>query len=472
MQERPTKKPGIKVFRIPRVKPWRIILPIFPQPKPGGIPTVVLIYGFIGLIAVGTLLLTLPISSKTGQITPPVNALFTATSAVCVTGLAVVDTGTYWSYFGQGVLIALIQIGGFGFMTSATIFLLVLGHRIGLRERLLIGESMGIPQPGGLIRLVRRMAFFTILVELLGAALLYIRFSAGNHPGLAAWKSIFHAVSAFNNCGLDLFSNFRSLMGYQGDTLVILVTAALIILGGISFMVVADLVTTRRLARLSLNSKIVLTTTLLLLVVGTIVILLTEYFNSATLGTLPFPQKMLNAFFMSVTPRTAGFSTVDVGKLGTYTLHFIIILMFIGGATGSTAGGIKVNTFGMLMLTIWSSIQGMEHARAFGREFTTTQVYRALAVLMLSLGIVAVATFALTVTEQHIHLSLLFETVSAFGTVGLSTGITPFLSTAGRLIVTITMFVGRLGPLTIALSLLQRLQPSTYRQPEEAIRIG
>lgn len=472
MREGQTRRPAERLLRGPLVRPWRIALRVVPTPKASAPSPLLLIYGFAALIALGTLLLVLPFSSKTGAFTSTVDSLFTATSAVCVTGLTVVDTGTHWSSFGQGVILALIQLGGFGFMASGTIFLLVLGRRIGLRERLLIGESMGLRQLGGLVRLVIGIAAFTVLVEAVGAGLFYLRFSAENPTGTAAWKAVFHAISAFNNAGFDVFGHSQSLMEYRGDVFVVLVTAVLIVLGGISFLVVADVLTTRRFPRLSLDSKMVLAATASLLILGTLVTLLTEFSNPATLGALPVPQKVLNAFFQSVTSRTAGFATIDIGKAADYSLLFTILLMFVGGASGSTAGGTKVNTFSMLIATIWSSVKGREHAGAFGREFATQQIYRALAVVMLSLGLVSVVVLVLTVIEPFTFIRLLFETFSAFGTVGLSTGITPDLSTAGRLIIAATMFVGRLGPLTLALSLVQRQQKSSYRYPQESVRIG
>jgi trk system potassium uptake protein TrkH len=431
-----------------------------------------LVYGFAGVIILGMILLMLPVASKSGQFTSPVNALFTAASAVCVTGLAVVDTGTYWSSFGQGVILVLIQVGGLGFMTSATLLLLLLGRRLGFRERWLIGQSFGLERLGGMVKLVRRIWVFTFIVEAIGALVFYIRFSVENPTGTAAWRAVFQAVSAFNNCGLDLFGHFRSMLNYQTDTTVVLTTAALIILGGISFMVVADVINVRRFGRLLLDSKIVLVTTLGLLVLGTVVILITEYSNAATLGSLSVPFKLLNAFFQSVTPRTAGFSTINIGGMAAYSQFFTILLMFVGGAAGSTAGGIKVNTFGMLAATIWSTIRGNEHAGAFGREFANQQINRALALVLLSITLIAIAVLVLTVTDKFGFLNLLFETVSAFGNVGLSTGITPYLSVAGRFIITAVMFIGRLGPLVLALALTQRQKPSEYRYPEDEVRIG
>ena len=467
------RKPGDTIFRVTRVRPWLIPLPAVPRPKAPGISPMVLIYGFVGIILLGTILLLLPVASKSGQSTSFINALFTATSAVCVTGLVVVDTGTYWSSFGQGVILALIQIGGLGFMTSATLLFLLLGHRIGLRERWLIGQSLGLERLGGMVKLVRKIVIFTIIVEATGALIFYIRFAMDDPGGTAGWKAVFQAVSAFNNAGFDLFGNFRSLTGYQTDVAVILTTAALIILGGISFMVVADVGAVRRFGRLLLDTKIVLVATFGLLAVGTLVFLFTEYSNPETLGPLSLPYKILNGFFHSVTPRTAGFASVNVGSMADYSLFFTLLLMFVGGAAGSTAGGIKVNTFGMLIATIWSTLRGKEHAGVFGREFLSQQINRALALVMLALGFLTLVVFALTITDKGFgFLRLLFETVSAFGTVGLSTGITPELSTAGRLVITATMFIGRLGPLLLVLYLAQRQQPSTYRYPQDEVRIG
>ncbi len=474
MRQDYTRRPGDRIFHPTRyrTRPWRILLPAIPRPRTGSSSSLVLIYGFAGLIACGTILLILPISTKTGQMTSLVDAFFTTTSAVCVTGLVVVDTADYWSFFGQLVIMLLIQAGGFGFMTSATVFLLAFGRRVGLQERLLIRESMGLTQLGGLVTIVKRMAVFTLVAELIGAAIFYIYFSAQYSPGRAVWVSFFQSISAFNNAGFDLFGSFKSLSDYQGVPLVILPTAALIFLGGISFLVVFDILKSRKWGRLSLDSKMVLTTTVSLLAFGIIVVLLTEWNDLDTLGAMSQPQRLLNAFFQSVTARTAGFSTINMANVADYTLFFTMLLMFVGGASGSTAGGIKLNTFGMLVATIWSTIRGRERAGAFGRQFNTQQIHRALTLVMFSIGLVSLVVFILTVTEEFSFLNLLFETFSAFGTVGLSTGITPDLSMAGRLIITSTMFVGRLGPLTLALALIQRQRPTAYRYPEEAVRIG
>ncbi|MFC2018076.1 TrkH family potassium uptake protein [Chloroflexota bacterium] len=471
-QKQPVRKPGDRFFRVPRVT--QVHIPILPvqKPKIRKLSPMLLVYGFAIVIALGTLLLALPVSSKSGDFTSFVHAFFTSTSAVCVTGLVVVDTGDYWSSFGQAVILVLIQIGGFGFMTSATLFLLIMVRRIGLRERLLIGESMGLTRLGGLGSLVMKIAIFTLIAEGVGATLFYIRFSIDDPAGTALWKSVFQSISAFNNAGFDIFGSFKSMADYNSDILVMLVTTVLIILGGISFLVFADIFKVRDLSRMTLDSKLVIYTTVTLLILGTVVVLSAEFSDSGTLGVMALPKKLLNAFFQSVTARTAGFSTINMASVSDYTLFFTMILMFIGGAAGSTAGGIKVNTFGMLISIIWSTMRGKEYAGAYGREFKTQQINRVLTVVMLSLGLIAIIVFVLTITEDFRFLNLLFETVSAYGTVGLSTGITPDLSIAGKLVITITMFVGRLGSLALALSLLQRQKQSGCRYPQESIRIG
>jgi len=297
MRQDYTRRPGDRIFHPTRyrTRPWRILLPAIPRPRTGSSSSLVLIYGFAGLIACGTILLILPISTKTGQMTSLVDAFFTTTSAVCVTGLVVVDTADYWSFFGQLVIMLLIQAGGFGFMTSATVFLLAFGRRVGLQERLLIRESMGLTQLGGLVTIVKRMAVFTLVAELIGAAIFYIYFSAQYSPGRAVWVSFFQSISAFNNAGFDLFGSFKSLSDYQGVPLVILPTAALIFLGGISFLVVFDILKSRKWGRLSLDSKMVLTTTVSLLAFGIIVVLLTEWNDLDTLGAMSQPQRLLKA---------------------------------------------------------------------------------------------------------------------------------------------------------------------------------
>jgi trk system potassium uptake protein TrkH len=279
-------------------------------------------------------------------------------------------------------------------------------------------------------------------------------------------------VSSFNNAGFDIFGGFTSLQTFSGDPVIVLVTAVLIILGGISFVVLQDVLKYRRFGRLAFDSKIVLATTGALLFLGTVVILGTELLNASTLGCMAGPERLVAAFFHSVTSRTAGFSTVDTSAMAGHSLLFTMFLMFVGGAVGSTAGGTKVNTFGLLVATMVGTLRGRQHPGAFGREFTDPQVRRALTVAFLSLGLVLATTFCLSLSEGLPLLSLLFESVSAFGTVGLTTGVTPDLSLAGKLVITLTMFAGRLGPLTLVAGLLRKQMPLRYRLPTDTVRMG
>jgi trk system potassium uptake protein len=466
-------RPGDIIYRVPRVITQHIRLPRIRSPRPVvGISLLSFVYGFAAMIAVGTVLLMLPVSSSKGQFTPFITCLFTSTSAVCVTGLVVVDTLDHWNLFGQIVIALLIQLGGLGFMTSTTVLMIAAGRKIGLRDRILVGESLGLSQIGGVVRLARNILYFTLIAEAIGAILFYTRFSSLFGWPLSLWKSIFQSVSAFNNAGFDIFGGFHSLTEYSGDYLVLLTTAALVIIGGISFVVVNNIFRARGLHHSSVDTKLVLLITLILLTSGTIIVLAAEYNNPQTMGNMPLPVKMLNSFFQSVTARTSGFNTINTGSLTLYALFFIIILMFIGGSSGSTAGGIKVNTLGLIVITVWNTIRGREHPEAFGREIHLEQIFRGITLLVLSLGLIAFVFFILSITEHFNSISILFETVSAFGTVGLTTGITPDLSIAGKAIIVIMMFIGRLGPLTLTMALTRNQHINKYRYPKDSVRIG
>lgn len=430
----------------------------------------IMAYGFGGMILVGMVLLLLPVSTVSGQSPGFLTALFTATSAVTVTGLIVVDTGSYWSPFGQAVILVLIQLGGLGFMTSSTLLFLLLGRRVTLRERILIGRAMGgEPSPGGVVRLVRRIVLLTLAIEVAGAVYLTWRFSAQTWPR-DLWQGVFHAVSAFNNAGFSLSQD--SFVGYQRDVSTLLAMAILIILGSISYTLLADVARFRRFRRLTVDSRIVLVATGVLLAGGTLFILAAEAANPATLGSLSWPHKVVNAFFHAVMPRTAGFNSLSVAGMLGPTLFFTMILMFVGAASGSTGGGIKVNTVGLLLAAAVSTLRGRPRPEAFGRELMEEQLHRALLLVALGLGMIFVIAFALSLVDGHDFVPQFFEAFSAFGTVGLSLGITPTLSALGKLLIIVTMFVGRLGPLTLALSLTQRHQVVRYRYAQEAIKIG
>ncbi len=432
-------------------------------------PPKILVAGFAAVILAGAGLLCLPFASASGQAGDFLTALFTATSAVCVTGLVVVDTGTHWSFWGQLIILILIQIGGLGFMTMATLFFLLMGKRIGLKERMLIRESLNQIDVAGVVRLVRAVLIFTFATEGIFAFILSWRWFFDVGWPRCLWFGLFHSVSAFNNAGFDLFGDFRSLTAYAGDPVVVLSITTLIILGGIGFSVVMN-VSRRREKRLSLHSRLALTVTALLIGSGFFLFLLLEWSN--VLRTLPLSGKLLAAYFQSVTPRTAGYNTVDIAGLRSATQFLLIILMFIGASPGSTGGGIKTTTFGLLLVAAWSLARGREEPEVMRRRILPEQVYKALAVTLLAMSLVTTVTLVLSITEKADFLSILFETVSAFGTVGLSMGLTPHLTSLGRMLIILTMFAGRLGPLTLVFALAQRRRKTFVRYPEEKVLIG
>jgi trk system potassium uptake protein TrkH len=468
----PVRRVGDRTFRLSRPKPVRIHLEPLHQIKAGGASFNMVVFGFAAIILIGAIFLILPFSSKSGAATNPLTALFTATSSVCVTGLVLVDTGTYWSGFGQAVILVLIQIGGLGFMTSATLFLLAIRGRISLREKILAGQAFGLENFGGLAGLIKRVVLFSLVIETVGAALLFLGFRQYGSTDTAVWRSVFHAVSAFNNAGFDILGNFSSLINYRTNAGIILTITCLIILGGISFIVLEDLIRKRRFTRLQTDTKIVLITTGLLLLLAVVFYFFAEYSNPETMGGMPLSDKLLISLFQSVTPRTAGFTTLDIGRLGEASVFFTLLLMFIGGASGSTAGGVKVNTLGLLLFSALSAVQGKEKPGAFGRTFMPVQIYRAMALIIIYIALVSIVALTLWITEGFNFTSVLFETFSAFGTVGLTTGITPLLTTAGRIIIILAMFVGRLGPLALASILVARQKKTSFSYPEAFVRIG
>ncbi len=471
------RRPGDRRVRVERQRPELITVKAPKRLRRPPSPALSLLALFAILIGVGTVLLMLPFATASGEPTRFLDALFTATSAACVTGLVVFDTASHWSAFGQVVILLLIQLGGFGIMTGSTLLLFLFLRRTTLRDRLLVTESLGGLQLGTITTIVKRIAIFTVACELIGAIVLSISFMAGPEAGprwhpLGIWWGIFHAVSAFNNAGFDLTGGFQSLIPFRDDWVVLLTVGILLLLGGLGFAVVGDAVARRRWSRMSLETKLVLATTAALLVGGTALIGFTEWSNPDTLGALPAEQRMLNAFFESATLRTAGFTALDTGAFIDETLFVVMALMFIGGASGSTAGGIKVNTFAVLLIAILSTVRGEPSATAFGRRIQHGIVYRALAVALLAIAWVFVVGLGLAVTTDATFVQTLFEAVSAFGTVGATTGITPNLSDPARVITSIAMFVGRLGPLTLVLALAARAHAVSYRPAVENVRIG
>lgn len=429
---------------------------------------------FASAILVGTALLSLPAAHAPGVKVSFVDALFTATSAVCVTGLIVLDTGTDFSAFGQAVILLLIQLGGLGILSAGLLVALAAGRRIGYRERQQLQSQLSTSQVGGVVRLLRSVAVLVVVVEVVGALLLWAPFAAREGVGRGAYLAVFHSISAFNNAG---FSPYRtSLMDYVTDPVVNLVVIALVVVGGLGFVVIADVLARGRrgrTARLSLHARIVLASTAVLLLGATAAVLALEWGNPATLGALSPAQRPLAAFFQAVTPRTAGFNTLDTAALAPGTTLFVMLLMFVGGSPGSTAGGIKTVTFVLLLGSAWSQIRGRNELVLFGRRVASATAVRAGAIALSAMLLLGAATTALLVTEPHASFqALAFEAVSAFGTVGLSTGVTPDLSVAGRMVVIALMYLGRLGPMTLGLALMAAPHERKLTYPEEEVVIG
>lgn len=436
-------------------------------------PPKVLVIGFALIILLGSIFLSLPIATKNGQGLSWIDALFTATSATCVTGLVVVDTGNTFTLFGQGVILTLIEIGGLGFMTFATFFAVLLGKRISFQDRLLLQEALNKGSVEGIVRLVKRILIFTIVIQTIGGFLLAIRFALDLPLDRAIYFGIFHSISNFNNAGFDIIGDFQGFTGYVGDPYVSLILITLIFLGGIGFIVLNELYEYRQTKRFSLHSKLVLTISLILITVGTILIFLFEYSNPKTLQPLSGVDKVISSLYQAVAPRTAGSNTLNIPDLTQSTLFLIIFLMFIGGSPGSTAGGIKTSTFTVLLGAVWSQIKGKEDVAFYKRRIPYDLIYRSLTIASCGLAIVIFVTMLLTITESgNDFLMILFEATSAFGTVGLSMGLTLTLSTAGKVIIIFTMFAGRVGILTIAFAIARNRKSDPFRYPEGKVMIG
>ncbi len=433
-----------------------------------------MVVGGFGLaVLVGTLLLMLPVAQTGIDWTDPVTALFTATSAVCVTGLVVVDTGTYWSTFGEVVILALIQVGGLGTMTLASLLGLAISRKLGLRARVTAATETKAVGLGDVRGVVLGVARTSLVVELAVAVVLALRFWAAYDvsPGRAAYLGVFHSVSAFNNAGFALWPD--SLVRFATDPWICLPIAASVIVGGIGFPVILELRKRLRTPRAwSMHTKMTLWATGVLLVLGTLLITANEWRNPATLGQLDTPGRLLAGFFQAVMPRTAGFNSIDFAAVNEGTLLITTVLMFIGGGSAGTAGGIKVTTFVLLLLVIWAEVRGERDVQAFDRRIGERVVRQALTIALLSVGLVTAATVVLVeITRMSTHL-VLFEVVSAFGTVGLSTGITADVGTAGHLVLAVLMFVGRLGPITLVSALALRERQRLYHHPEGRPLIG
>ncbi|MGG7143718.1 TrkH family potassium uptake protein [Clostridium nigeriense] len=427
--------------------------------------------GFLVLVLIGAVLLTLPISSKSGEGTNFLDAMFTSTSAVCVTGLITLNTSTHWSIFGQIVIMILIEIGGLGFMSFAVLLSLILGKKITLRERLVMQEAMNTHSIQGLVKMVKYILIFTVSVQFFGSLLLSTQFIPVYGLTKGIFYSIFHSISAFCNAGFDLFGT--SLVNFSNNFVVILVISALIIIGGLGFAVLLEIYEFKRIKNFSIHSKLVLITTGILIFTGFILMLLFEYSNPETIGYMNIRDKFLNSFFASVSPRTAGFNSVSTSDMTLASKFLTIILMFIGGSPGSTAGGLKTVTFSILVLTVISVIKGREDTEVFGRRFTKEIVYKAFTIAFIGISLVIIVTMILSYTEVGVSfIDLFYESVSALGTAGLTLGVTPKLSLVGKILIMFMMYLGRVGPLTVMLALTRKKKKSGYKYPEGKILIG
>ena len=442
-------------------------------------PTQIMVIGFAIVILVGAILLSMPISTQSGESIGFLDALFTSTSAVCVTGLIAVDTSTYWSFFGQLTIITLIQIGGLGFMTVTTMFALIIKKRINLRERLLIQESLNQIDLSGLVKLTRYILLTTVLIEGTGALLLSTVFIPQFGVLKGIWYSIFHAISAFCNAGFDLMGvvsgPFSSLTYYVNNFTITITISLLIILGGIGFPVILDVIRNKKLSKLNIHSKVVLFSTAVLIVFGMLFILVLEYNNPNTLGQLGLGGKLLASLFQSVTVRTAGFNTIDLAVMRESSIFVMIILMFIGASPASTGGGIKTTTIATLILTVKSFILEKQDIEVCERRISETTVKKSLGIFLIGITLVVMGTLIISITDPDFSiLAVGFEGVSAVATVGLSIGGSQNLSVLGKIFIMLFMFMGRVGSLTIFMALASRgvKKNPPIRYPEGKIIVG
>lgn len=430
-------------------------------------PSQLLTLIFLFFIIVGTLLLKLPIS--TTKTISWIDASFVSVSAMTVTGLATVDPGTTFTLFGQIVIMALIQLGGLGIMSFAVLIFIMLGKKIGFKHRLILQHALNQVNVGGVIKLVRNLFLFSLTIEIIAMIFLALRWipEFGWKKGL--FYSLFHSVSAFNNAGFALWPD--NLIRYAGDPIINIVISILFILGGLGFTVLADLKDKGTFAKLSLHSKMMIVGTLIINSFAMFFVFVLEYSNPKTIGNLSLFDKLWTSYFQAVSPRTAGFNTLDMANLNESTIFLIIILMFIGAGSASTGGGIKLTTFMVICLSTISFIRGRHDIRLFRKNIPSNYISKVLAIAMTSVVTVVVSLFVLNIIETLPFLTLLFEVVSAFGTVGLTMGITTSLSLLGKLVIIFVMFVGKLGPLTLAF-ILAKPQKTPYKYPDEDILTG
>lgn len=435
--------------------------------------------GFLAVILIGTLLLVLPISTANGHWNGLVIALFTSTSAVCVTGHAIVDTGAHFSPIGQIFILFLVQVGGLGYMTATTFLLLLVGRKFNLKQKIALQQALDRTGIHGAAQVVKSIIATTLLFEISGIFLLLLAFVPNHGWGQGLWLAIFHSISAWNNAGFSLFHD--NLIGYQASPIINLVIPGLIIFGGIGYEVIFELYLwlRSRFSRkpeciiFSLNFKIATSSTLILLILGTLFLLAVEVRNPASFGSMAWSTKLQAAWFQSVTARTAGFNTIDIGKMTNAGLFILIALMFVGGSPGGTAGGIKTTTVRVLTSVTKSILQGQEAVLMYERQVPLSLILKAVGVAVGSLITVILATILIAITDPEVNfIRILFEVTSAFGTVGLSTGITAALSVPAKLVVVATMYIGRVGVLLLMASLLGDPRQTSVHYPEETLLVG
>ncbi len=439
-------------------------------------PTKVIILAFVFIIFLGACMLMLPAANKSGLRGDFITALFTATSATCVTGLTVADTFRHWTRFGQVVIMLLIQCGGLGFMAFATVFSLIVNRRISLRERLIMTQSFSVDEISGVVRLAKHILFRTLLAEGIGTVVLSLRFVPQYGLGEGLFKSVFHAVSAFCNAGFDVIGVCRGHIGsisqYAEDPLVCLTLITLMVFGGLGFLVWEDLRVKKRFSALNLHTKLVMIMTGALLIWGTAMFMILEYSNPATIGNMNFFEKILASLFQSATTRTAGFYSFSQGGMTVSSKMVSVILMFIGGSPGSTAGGIKTVTLAVLLITSACVMRGKSEITAFERKIPTESILKAVAVVTVALFIVIIGSVILVIFDDVSMMDAVFECVSAFSTTGLSTGITPRLCNISKITLILLMYFGRVGLLTMSIGLLVRKKRSKIGYADGKVIIG
>lgn len=433
-------------------------------------PPLILTLGFFILISIGALILSTPFVTRSGNPTNPIDAIFIAASASCVTGLSPVNTAEHWNTLGQVVIIILIQIGGLGIMTLASIIPLILRKKIGIKTRLILKEQLNIESMEGVIRLFRYVLGFTLAVESLGALFLAIRFVPTYGLGKGIWFSVFHSISAFCNAGFDILGD--SIYPLRDDYLVNITIMSLVIIGGLGFMVTSEIYYKRHFKKFSTHSKLVLLTNAGLILVGALGFFLLESLKGGVLNSETIGDGVLISFIQSVSARTAGFYSADLSKINDSTAILLISLMFIGGSPGSTAGGIKTTTFVVLILAVISVIKNEKEPVVFKRRISSEAIKKALSIFLISLSIVIFVSFVIAAIEDFAFIDILYETASALGTVGATLGITDKLSVASKILITLCMYLGRIGPMTMALSFGLKSDVRLIRYPEGFISIG